>query len=523
MTERKSALWLFVALLLLVSIFASMPPVVDEESYLFIGSSIGDNLSRPYDWWRAWQPLGETPADNTFVYAHPPLHLWWVAICHSLSGSLSSLRVVVALPWLALLSGSVVYLANTLSRRSGWALALWASCPIVMLGCQASLMIDLPFVALSTVGVALWVKSCREESSSVSFMVTGAVLGLACITKYPALVLLPVFAIHARKGGHWAGFGRALVAFLFVFGGVEVWLMVQYGEFHLLRVIESVSVIDRGPIVGRGFGLLVRLGVMFTPLLLIMNRGLRAPILGAIAGIIGLSVVGIGDFGVIGITAILVLFAVSGVIVSLIVDGVLATSAKNNDAMLLSVWAAAVLLSVLFGHNYAGGRYLFPSVLPLAILLSNSPIFGGAKSSMMGLAVGAWAAVSVLLVVGVDREARAMVSLADSTNGFTASGSRLFSGEWTFRYAMTQNGWSWLGPEGQLQAGDLVAIPSNSGAGLVPRADLLLVDRVVSQEQYPFRLTDYQGDIGYHSELLGRLPFGFSMGEWHAVDLYRVE
>jgi hypothetical protein len=159
----------------------------------------------------------------------------------------------------------------------------------------------------------------------------------------------------------------------------------------------------------------------------------------------------------------------------------------------------------------------------LAILLSNSPIFGGAKSSMMGLAVGAWAAVSVLLVVGVDREARAMVSLADSTNGFTASGSRLFSGEWTFRYAMTQNGWSWLGPEGQLQAGDLVAIPSNSGAGLVPRADLLLVDRVVSQEQYPFRLTDYQGDIGYHSELLGRLPFGFSMGEWHAVDLYRVE
>ena len=129
----------------------------------------------------------------------------------------------------------------------------------------------------------------------------------------------------------------------------------------------------------------------------------------------------------------------------------------------------------------------------------------------------------MLLAVGVDREARAVVSLSDSMNEHTASGSLLFSGEWTFRHAMVQNGWSWLGPNGQLQVGDTVAIPSNSGAGLVPESELVLIDRIVSEERYPFRLTDYQGDLGYHSELLGRLPFGFSTAEWHAVDLYRVE
>jgi hypothetical protein len=501
-----------------------MPPVVDEESYLFIGGAIGDHLGAPYDWWRAWQPLGDTPAEETFVYAHPPLHLWWSAICQNLTGSLASLRIAVALPWLALLAGAVAYLTHELSRRSGWALALWLSSPVVLLGCQASLMIDLPFVALSSVAVALWVKSIRLEGpATLSFLVTGAVLGLACITKYPALVLLPVFVIHAIKSGNLGGFARVLAAFLFVFGGVQVWLLMQYGEFHLWAAVNSVGVIDRGPIFGRGFGLLVRLGVMFTPVLLFMNRGLRAPFFGAIAGVVGLAFVGLGDFGLFGITAILALCAVSGLLISTLISGVSQAKTQGDDDLLLACWAAAVLLSVIFGHNYAGGRYLLPAALPLAILLSNTGLFSGVSLMWKRLAVGGWGVVGLLLAVGVDREARAIVSLADMTSEHGASGDLLFSGEWTFRHAMVENGWTWLGPNGQLQVGDLVALPSNAGAGLVPAAELVLVERLVSPEMFPFRLIDYRSDLGYHSELLGRLPFGFSTGEWHVVELYRVE
>ncbi len=524
MTLRTTTSGLFLVLILFVSVFASMPPVVDEESYLFIGGIIGEHLGTPYDWWRAWQPVGEIPSDDTFIYAHPPLHLWWSAICQSLTNSISTLRIAVALPWLALLSGAVAYLSHELSKRKGWALSLWLSSPIVLLGCQASLMIDLPFVALSSAAVALWVRSCRTEgSSSLSFVVTGVVLGLACITKYPALVLLPVLAIHAKNSGNLAGLVRALVGFLFVFGGVEVWLMVQYGEPHIWVAIESAGTIDRGPVFGRGFGLLVRLGVMFSPAIIFMNRRLFATISGAFAGVVGLAVVGLGDFGAVGITAILICCAVSGFIIYTLITGIRQTKLKCDDTLLLACWAAAVLLSVLLGHNYAGGRYLLPAVLPLAILISNTGVLGGTRVLWKRLAVGAWGGLGLLLAVGVDREARAIVALAESTSEHQTSGDLWFSGEWTFRHAMVEAGWSWLGPEGQIQIGDLVAIPSNSGAGFLPVAELVLVERLVSAEQYPFRLIDYQSDLGYHSELLGRLPFGFSSGEWHVVELYRVE
>lgn len=524
MTVRGTAAGLFLLLLLFACLFASMPPVLDEESYLFIGGAISDNLGAPYDWWRSWQPIGDTPRSDTFVYAHPPLHLWWSAVCQRLTGSLVSLRIAVALPWLALLSGAVAYLTHTLSVRKGWAIALWLSSPIVLLGCQASLMIDLPFVALSSASVALWVRSTRQDSLSFAcFIVAGLLLGLACITKYPALVLLPVLAIHARKSGNMAGYVRTVAAFLLVFGGTELWLMLQYGELHLWTVLKTATSIDRGPLFGRGFGVLVRLGVMFSPAIIFMNRRFLAPSIGALMGALGLGLIGVGDFGVVGVTSILVCCAFSGSIISTIISAANHSKRHGEGNLLLSFWAIAVLLSVILGHNYAGGRYLWPASLPIAILISNLGIFGGSGIIWKRLAVGSWGLVGILLVVGVDREARAVVSVVDSIREPDSSANYLFTGEWTFRHEMIQKGWTWLSPSGSLQVGDIVAIPSNLGGGLVPSAELDLIERIVSPEIYPFRLTDHQSDIGYHSEMLGRLPFGYSNSDWHVVDLYRVE
>ena len=55
----------------LSSILASVYPVLDEESYLYIAQSL--SLSRPYDWLLPWPPY-----TDSYRYAHPPLFLYWM-------------------------------------------------------------------------------------------------------------------------------------------------------------------------------------------------------------------------------------------------------------------------------------------------------------------------------------------------------------------------------------------------------------------------------------------------------------
>ena len=74
---------------------------------------------------------------------------------------------------------------------------------MLVIGIQDTWMIDLGFLALSTASVACYREALvqREMLEESSLLRAGLLLGLAASYKYPALVLLLLFAAHLHRAG----------------------------------------------------------------------------------------------------------------------------------------------------------------------------------------------------------------------------------------------------------------------------------------------------------------------------------
>ncbi|MCB9764223.1 MAG: hypothetical protein H6739_30910 [Alphaproteobacteria bacterium] len=466
--------------------------MLDEESYLDIAQQIASHPLRPYDWFRPWQPWGATPPADAFLFAHPPLHLWWVALWQRL-GVGPALRLAVGLPWALLLGWATGELAATCVQRPGRAALVWVTGPAVALGLASSLMIDLPVVALSTIAVTLWV-TARPG-------LAGLALALAAFTKYPALVLLPVLGVDAWRGGRGRDFGRLLAVFAALWGAGEAWLAWSYGEPHLLRVLRTAGDIGRGPLAGRTLGALTRLGLVLAPVWA-LGTGRR----GLVAGVAGAALTGGLLAGQLAPSELALTALLGGCGAAVLACGLMED--RPRHATLLRLWVAAGLAAVVLGHNYVGGRYLLPVAAPLALLLT--PRLAGLSRARFGAMVALSAALALGVVRAEGAHARLQVAVADALNDEAAALGRppgVFTGEWTFRWRMTALGWRFASPEERPPAGTLYAAPLHASPGPLPPG-LVPLAEVVERGPGPLRLLDLERGVGYHAETLGPAPLG---------------
>ncbi|MCB9794012.1 MAG: hypothetical protein H6741_14955 [Alphaproteobacteria bacterium] len=266
---RLPLAWLLPLLLALVlASAAGWPPVVDEESYLDIAAQLAEHPARPYDWSRPWQPWGASPPEQSYLFAHPPLHLWWLSAWTRVLPLGPGLRLAVGLPW-ALLLG---WAAASLARRSGatrgaW---IWLTSPVLVLGLQSSLMIDLPVLALGTAGLAAWQRAAQGAGPRWALS-AGLLLrprrqhqvpprSCSC-PRSPSTP--PADIVLRRTLPVW--FGVALT-----WGALELFLLLQYGSIHMIHVLKTAEQIGRGPLLGRLAGTGVRLGLLASPALALL-------------------------------------------------------------------------------------------------------------------------------------------------------------------------------------------------------------------------------------------------------------
>ncbi|MED5372486.1 MAG: hypothetical protein VX899_15840 [Myxococcota bacterium] len=469
-------------------------PMLDEESYLDLAAQVHDHPWRPYDWWRSWQPWGDDPAGDTSLFAHPPGHWLWVSLWQGLLGEHWALRLPVALPWAAILGWSAGRLAESLSPRPHATALLWLGSPIVLLGLQLSLMVDLPFWSLSTLAMALWV--LRKPGWA------GAALSAACAFKYPALVLWGVWL--PLGGREPKALIRAGLSFLAGFALVQGFVFASTGQLHLLHVLGHADEIGRGPLLHRGVGVLARLGLSVSPV-----AALGVAPLSGLGGLAGLSVFGEELDG--GHALLFGLTAWGGVLVAHALNAL-----RTPEDRLPALWALLTIAAVLLGHNYAGGRYLLPATLPLALLLSR----GLARFRPRWVAAMAlpWALLGGWMVHAERQQARAWEAAALEVSAGPERG--VFTGEWTFRYVMRQQGWTFRSA-GPLEPGTLIARPVHAGPGTLGLDAPVL--ELFSAGAPGLRLTDLERGIGYHAETLGPRPLGWSEGPASQVTLRRVE
>ncbi|MCP4806157.1 MAG: hypothetical protein GY913_05165 [Proteobacteria bacterium] len=456
-------------------------PILDEESYLDIGAQIAGHPWAPYDWWRPWQPWGAEHPENAYLYAHPPGHLWWVAASQALGGGLLT-RLAAGVPLAALLG----YSAGALSERlGGWlAVGIIAGSPILWLSLQTALMPDLGVTALATAAVAAWVYKRPA--------LAGAALAAACSWKYPALVLLLPLGWLARKEWRlWAGFAPFVV--------LQLALTAVYGEPHLTHVLATADEIGRGPLGSRALGTLFRLGLAGAP-------AWTGP--ASVFALIGAPLAFIPELDEGRLTLI-----VLGVLGSLALLRATVALREGPIAQLLGAWVLLVVLGVVFGHNYAGGRYLLPAVVPLGLLAATH-----LKGHLRFLALPT-ALLAPAMLFGERASMSAADELAQATTQAHPPGH--FTGEWTFRWRMQEEGWTFWSPGEPLPTGTLLAVPTHSSPGPIPPG-LELVDERVTEGAGGLRLTDLEVGIGYHAETLGPLPVGFGTPQREIVMIYRA-
>jgi len=502
----KPSLWLPLALAALVVVAAGKPPVVDEESYLHIAAQIADHPLRPYDWWRRWQPWGAERTADAFLYAHPPLHLWWVSLCQSIAPMGWGLRLLAGLPPALLLGWSA---GRILERSAGpravsASALLWLGAPVLIIATQSGLMIDLGAAALTTAAAAAWLSGRRGAG-----LAAGALLGLAGLYKYPSLVLAGAILWDAGLRKRWREAGLAAAAFAAVWGAVELYLAAVYGRLHLPYVLATALEIARGPMPGRATGVLLRLGLITSPLLLLGAPGRLAwGVAGALAGVFGTwgAVDGAGGAALAG-----VLGAGGGLGIGLAVGA----ARRRGEEGFLGMWALLVAAGVIIGHNYASARYLLPAALPLAALGARA----AARARWVApVAALSWGLLGVSLGYAEHRQAAATEALAAAAIERHPAGR--FTGEWTLRWALSEGGWTFWVPGEPLEEGAVFAAPRHASPAPIP-AGLTPLEVLESPDRFPLRLIDLERGVGYHAETLGALPFGWSREPLEVLTLYQ--
>ncbi len=511
--------WLPIALFLVLLPALEKPPVVDEESYLAIAAQIASHLDRPYDWWRNWQPWGASHPENAFLFAHPPLHLWWVAICQKWVTGFPMMRLAVALPWLLLLGWGVGRLAEGMTLRGSRAALLWLACPLVVMAVHAGLMMDLALAALMTATVACWWSFCDERQREWGWA-AGGFLALAGAMKYPGLVLAPVLLLHARRQGLVRVAWPVWLGFAVLWGGLQGWLALEYGTPHLWAVLSSAGEIARGGWFDRSFGVWVRLGLVVCPLVLVAEKSLvKGAGLGALVAAVALPLaMGPDALHPLEMGLLVGLGAAAGGVLVPAVEGL--KRSADSAAWLLGAWAVASVLAVAVGHNYSGGRYLLPATVPLVLGLHRVLERSAAGMGWGRVGIAAWAVLGTLMATAELRQARAVSGLAAEVARQHPVGR--FAGEWTFRWRMAREGWQVWTPGEPLEAGEVLAVPVNSGPFEVPADRLRLLEQLTTPEKFPLRVLDQPARDGYHGETLGILPGGLSTSPLERVRVYEV-
>ena len=512
--------WLVPAALAVMLFGLAKAPAIDEEAYLWIGRHL--DLLRPYDWTRVWAPYDL----DSYSWAHPPLHLYWMRLCTALTDAPAALRVLAGAPWVALFAWSVARFAGRVCHHPGIAAATWLASPIVVLGLQDTWMIDLPAVALLTFAMAAYREGLVDEEPAW-FIGSGLALGAAVETKYTMVVVVPVLALHMRRlGPRW----QLWAAMLGVVLAVELPLWASYGRFHPLEMFTRRGEIAAGTVGPRALATLVRAALLGLPLAL-LRADARLFAAGMGLSLVTLLVARPSEMPVTTSTFLVVLGALGGTLLVRATVAALSPAHRRRkgdrgDPLLLGGWFLAVVLGVVLLHNYASARYLLPAAAPGALLLARAAEEVSWGKLLARVSVG----VSAVVALALSEADRRFVNAGAEVAAAAVSAVRdaglppgRFAGEWSFRGTMEDAGWTRHRPGEVLEPGVAFVAVDNASPGEIPTDDLEPLRRVESPDRFPLRVIDLERGVGLYAETLGPLPFGVGRGPLEGATIYEVQ
>jgi hypothetical protein len=516
---------LFITLVCLLP-FLGKPFHIDDPLFLRAARQIQQHPGDFYGFTMNW--LG-TPLPMVKDFDNPPLTCYYIALVAVVVGwSEPALHLAFLLPALASAWGIFV-LAQRLSRRPGWA-ALTAVLTPVFLISATTLMCDVMCLAFWIWAVVTFSRGL-EQNDWKWLLASGLLAGLATLTKFTGLALVPLLAFYGfarqRKPGRWLAV--LLIPVLFAVG--YEWITRRlYGQGMLLAA-GSFAAEDRS---GAQGGLLEKiliglafLGGCFLPLLfylpMIWSRRLAvlwlvllAPCLMALFWQPHFKLLLFPDGHLHPEIFLEAAVFLAGGILVLLLAGADFWHHRTPDSLLLVLWLLGLVTFTVVLNWTINGRSLLPALPAVGILLARRLDIRWPESTplrrawLLGPAVLA-AALSLRLAQADARQAETNRLAAEQlwVKYHQRGNTVWFEGHWGFQYYLEKLGGKAIDLNDPKKAGgDILIIPANASNLYVPPMDRvqLLAKVGYLTDAYCATMNNLAG-AGFYASVHGPLPF----------------
>lgn len=536
--------------------FAAKAVHIDDVYFLEVAGSVLRDPLRPFAGavaledidYRVFAGAGRCP--TTFAsMSHPPLVSYVMALVARLSGGFRELPLHLAFDLFAMGAGLAMYdLARRFTRPPVLTTLLLVSSPVFVMSAQ-SLMTDMPALALSLAALAVFIRGI-DGSLGRTLVLSGVLAGLATLTRYSALLVLPLFCAYAFGRGRVR---RAWPALLGVSGVLGLWALQNlavHGELHILasarhyRLFFAGGALDWAGLLSKTLGDLSGLGgTSFAAAVLLVATGLRRRVVTfGLSLLTAAMVFVVRPAGIerLNLYSAFEVIAVAGCFAAgalLLVEALWPASgstrpveAGDRDGAFLAAWLLLSIGGSLFFLPFGTARYMLPVLPPLWILLVRR--FWDHDDGLprvrtaAGLVVAQGLALSLVFGIVDEEYAGRYRELAVRIRESYPQRNVWFAGEWGFRYYMSQAGGRYLqSTDDTPQIGDIVVRPFMAGMHEISPA-LLARTALVEQRQlssrWPIRLMNFEAKAGYYSVHWGYLPWAVSNAPLETVDVFEV-
>ncbi len=520
--------------LALLGPFLAKPFNIDDPLFIWAAQQIQAHPGDPYgfavNWYGQVQPMWA-------VAQNPPLASYYLAGAAGVLGwSEFGLHLAFLLPALAVILGTY-RLAGRFCRRPLLAALATLFTPVFLVS-ATTVMCDVPLLAFWVWALVFWVEGlARSEPGKLA--AAGLLLGLAALTKYSGLCLLPLLGAYAlieqRRPGWWVA---SLCLPLGMLAAYQLLTQRLYGHGLLSAAMsyagDTRNLLGVGKITAAQTTLVFMGGCLasvavFAPWfwrsarLIMIAFGLFAA--GALAGKYWLARP--GPWALVEFQMLFWTLGGIGVLALVVTDGL---RARDGQSALLGLWILGTAMFAVFFNWTVNGRVLLPMAPAVGILLARFVDWKlAAGRKMFPPAVIAGLAVSATfawLVARADyRLATAVRESARQVGAFPAgskAGKIWFQGHWGFQYYLEKSGAVAVnsGPAAGAP-GDWLALPANNVNVLPPDPQWRRLQNIRCAG--PRWLTTLNAQTGagfFFATLQGPLPFALGDVPPETVTIY---
>jgi len=525
-TSMQSLAWVLIITFGCLLPFVGKPFHIDDPLFLRAAAQIQQHPADFYGFTMNW--LG-TPLPMVKDFDNPPLTCYYIALVVAVFGwSEPALHLAFLLPALAA-AGGIFSLARRFTRHPLWA-ALSAVLTPVFLISATTLMCDVMCLAFWVWAVVTFEKGL-ERNRWKWLLTAGLLAGLATLTKFTGLALVPLLAFYGfarqRRFGRWLA---ALFITVLFAAGYEWITRRLYGQGMLLAAGTFASEDRSGAqgglwekaLIGLGFlggcflpvlfylpmiwsRRLATLGLVllvpcvamlfwqphFKPLL-VQNGHLRPGMFLEVAGLL------------------------AGGILILLLAGADFWHRRDADSMLLVLWVLGLVTFAVVLNWTINGRSLLPALPAVGILLARRLDNRGPQSQPIHRA---WLVVPALLAAALSLKlTQADARLADTNRlaaqqlwvqYHTPGNTVWFEGHWGFQYYLEKQGGKAIDLNDPKKAsGDILIVPANASNLYEPPMELVnLVAKVDYLPDAHAAIMNNLAGAGFYASVHGPLPF----------------